>query len=90
MFFKRKKYPQDYLTDQTYLPGLLTGLIAGLAVGFLCAPRSGKELRKLIAGTMNDQTREVQDQWDKTIAQARRTIDNVKTNVGLAASQNRD
>ena len=82
MFFVRRKHPQHYLTDQTYLSGLLTGSLAGLAIGFLFAPRSGRDLRKQIAGTVSDQTKEVQNQWDKTKAQAKETIDNIKTNVG--------
>lgn len=87
MIFERRKYPKDYLPDQTYLSGLLTGLAAGLAVGFLFAPRSGKELRKQISGSVNDQTREVQNQWEKTKAQAKETIDTIKTNAGYLADK---
>ena len=87
MVFKRRKYPKDYLPDQPYLSGLLTGLVAGLAAGFLFAPRSGKKLRKQIAGAVSDQTREVQNQWDKTKAQANQLVDNIKTNVGYLADK---
>lgn len=87
MFSKRIKYFQDYQKEQTYLAGLVTGLAAGLAVGFLFAPRSGKETRKQIAGSVNDQTREVQHQWDKTRSQVRETVANLKTNVGHLADE---
>lgn len=90
MHFPKRKHPQDYLTDQTYLSGLLTGVLAGLTIGFLFAPRSGKELRKQIAGSVSDQTKEVQNQWDKTKAQAKETIDNIKTNVGYVADKAED
>lgn len=90
MLLQKRKYPQDYINDQPYLSGLLTGLFAGLAVGFLFAPRSGKELRKQIAETVGDQTKEVKHQWDKTKAQAKETVDTIKTNVGLAADKVED
>jgi gas vesicle protein len=98
MFFVERKSPQDYLEDyapnKTYLSGVLTGLAtglaAGLAVGFLFAPRSGKELRRQIAGVADDQTKEARNQWDKTKAQARETIGTIKTNVGLAADKAED
>jgi gas vesicle protein len=90
MLFERKRQPQDYVTDQPYLSGLLTGLITGLAVGFLFAPRSGKDLRKQIANTVSDQTKEAQHQWDKTKAQAKETVDTIKTNVGLVADKAED
>ena len=90
MLLQKRKYPQDYINDQPYLSGLLTGLVTGLAVGFLFAPRSGKELRKQIADTVGDQTKEVKHQWDKTKAQAKETVDTIKTNVGLAADKVED
>jgi gas vesicle protein len=94
MFLERKSKPQEYLenyiADRPYLSGLITGLAAGLAIGFLFAPRSGKDLRKKIAGTVEDQTKGVQEQWHKTKAQAKETIDSIKTNVGLVADKAED
>lgn len=87
MLLEGRKYPHNYAAAQPYLSGLLTGLFAGLAVGFLFAPRPGKELCKQIAGTVSDQTKEVRNQWDKTKAQAKETVDNIKTNIGLATDK---
>lgn len=90
MLRKRRKYYQDHLTSQSYLSGLLTGLFAGLAAGLLFAPRSGKDLRRQIAGAVTDQTREFQYQWDKTKAQAKETLDTIKTNVGFVTNRAQD
>lgn len=94
MLFGRKKQPQayvqDYLADQPYLSGIVTGLAAGLAIGFLFAPRSGKELRKQIAGTVSDQTKEVEDKWNETKAQAKDAIGTIKSNVVSAADKVED
>jgi gas vesicle protein len=82
-----KKHPLDDLPTHSgvkpYLSGLLTGLVAGVVTGLLLAPRSGKELRKQIAGSVGDQTRDLQNQWDKTKSQARETVSNIKVNVGM-------
>ncbi|WP_420151762.1 YtxH domain-containing protein [Spirosoma sp.] len=90
MFFQQRQPYKGFTTDQPYLAGLLTGLLAGLTVGFLFAPRSGKDLRKQIAGTVNDHTKDVQQQWDKTKEQAKQTIATIKTNVGKASDKAED
>ncbi len=85
-----KKQPLDYIGNQTFLSGLVAGLVAGVVVCALIAPRSGKEIRKQIADTVNDQTKEAQHQWDKTKSQAKETVDNIKTNASLVADKAMD
>ncbi|RYC67998.1 YtxH domain-containing protein [Spirosoma sordidisoli] len=87
MLFERRKHPQDYLTDQTFLTGVLTGLVTGLTIGFLFAPRSGKKLRKQIANSLSDQSWDAQRQWNRTKEQARETVDTIKANVGYVADK---
>ncbi|QKZ14030.1 YtxH domain-containing protein [Spirosoma sp. KUDC1026] len=88
--FESRKQPLNYLGNQTFLSGLVTGLVAGVAVGLLIAPRSGKKMRKQILDTVNGQTKEAQHQWDKVKSQAKETIDNVKTNASLVANKAMD
>lgn len=90
MFPERKRSHQDYVAKKSYSSGLLTGVVAGLAAGLLFAPRPGKDLRRQIAGAINDQTREVRHQWAKTKAQAKETVHTIITNVGLAADKAED
>ncbi|GAB3758149.1 YtxH domain-containing protein [Spirosoma pomorum] len=90
MPLQRRKYSQDYVPESPYLSGVLTGLVAGLAVGLLFAPRSGKEPRKQIAGTIGDQAKEAKHQWYKTKARDSEAVDTIKTNVGLVADNVED
>ncbi|MEZ0607980.1 YtxH domain-containing protein [Fibrella sp. WM1] len=87
MFFSTKRYPQDYLTDKTYLAGVLTGLIGGLAIGLLFAPRSGKDLRDQLSESIDDQTDTVQHQWEKAKSQAKDAVNTVKDEVGQVADK---
>ncbi|MGF7216432.1 gas vesicle protein [Spirosoma lacussanchae] len=87
MLFERRKHPQDYITDQTFLAGVLTGLVTGLAIGVLFAPRSGKKLRKQIVNSLSDQSWDALRQWNKTKEQARETVDTIKSNVGYVTDK---
>jgi gas vesicle protein len=86
----RKKQPLDYLEDQSFISGALVGLAVGVVVTLLVAPRSGKELRKKIADAVDDQTKEVQHQWDKTKSQAKETIGDIKANASSVADKAKD
>ncbi|GAB3745752.1 YtxH domain-containing protein [Spirosoma pomorum] len=86
----RKKQPLDYLEDQSFISGALVGLAVGVVVTLLVAPRSGKELRKKIADTVDDQTKEVHHQWDKTKSQAKETIGDIKANASSVADKAKD
>ncbi|XWW44231.1 YtxH domain-containing protein [Fibrella sp. USSR17] len=90
MFFNARKYPQDYLTDNPYLAGLLTGLAAGLSIGLLVAPRSGKELRKQLTDSVNDRTDELKHRWGKVESQGKETIDTARTEVAPTADKVED
>ncbi|WP_461108414.1 YtxH domain-containing protein [Spirosoma koreense] len=89
MFYK-KKHPADYLTDQTYLSGLLTGLATGLAIGILFAPKSGKKLRKQLVGSLSEQTKEAKHQWDKTKSKAKDAWDTVQDSVSSGIDDAQD
>lgn len=55
--------------------GLVLGAIAGLAVGFLYAPRPGKETRALLkekAETVKEKTTEVAEEVKETAAQTKK------------------
>ncbi|QMW06202.1 YtxH domain-containing protein [Spirosoma foliorum] len=67
---------------KNYLQGLLTGVAAGLLIGYLTAPNSGKKTRKKIVKVLDRQARDltdgISDQWDRTIAMAEGVVDRVR------------
>lgn len=69
------------------MKSFLTGLATGLAIGYLTAPRSGKETRDQLAEAANKQTEGLKGQWEKTTAQVNKLIDDVKSQAGLAADK---
>ncbi|MBC3784173.1 YtxH domain-containing protein [Spirosoma utsteinense] len=64
----------------------LTGLAAGLAVGYLTAPRSGKETRDQLKSTADEKTKGVKDKWNKTVPQVKDLVETVKAKVGMGQS----
>lgn len=70
--------------------GFLTGIAAGLAIGYLTAPRSGKETRDQLAASADEQTKGLKGQWDKTVSQVKETFENVKSQAGIFADKAED
>lgn len=55
----------------------LRGVLTGLAIGYLTAPRSGKETRDQLTKTVND----LQDQWEEGVDQVKSQIDRFTGNA---------
>jgi len=59
------------------MAGFLVGMGAGVAIGLLCAPTSGAEARRAIAGAVKDQTDSIKQQastvWDTAQAKVEET-----------------
>lgn len=62
----------------------LTGLATGLAIGYLTAPRSGKETRDQLTEAVDKQTKSLKDQVNKTTGQVTKLVDDVKSQVNSA------
>jgi gas vesicle protein len=62
------------------------GLAAGLAVGYLTAPRSGKETRYQLKSTADEKTKGLKDAWNKKVPQVKDLIETVKAKVGMGES----
>lgn len=69
------------------MANFLTGVLTGVAIGLLTAPRSGKETREKLTGAVNKQTDDLKGQWDKTVSQARETLDSVRSQAGIFADK---
>ena len=67
---------------KNYVTGILTRVIAGLVIGYLTAPDSGKKNRKKMVKAFDKKTKELtkglSKQWDKTIGKAENAIASVK------------
>lgn len=70
--------------------GFLTGILAGLAVGYLTAPRSGKETRDKLTEEANKRSKDLQDQWNKNVAQVKEGYEQVKSQVNQYVGQAQD
>ncbi|SFE89773.1 YtxH domain-containing protein [Spirosoma endophyticum] len=74
--------------------GILTGVLTGLAIGYLTAPESGKKNRKKLGDALEERTggfmQEIKDQWNKTVALAEEVLTNVKDEAGIFAHKAQD
>jgi gas vesicle protein len=61
----------------------LSGLAAGLGIGYLMAPRSGKETRDQLSQAATKQTEALKDRWSDVSAQVKQSINDLKTSSGL-------
>ncbi len=64
------------------MKGFLTGLATGLAVGYLTAPRSGKETRQQLTDTANEKTQGLKEQWNKASSQVNQLVSDVQSQFG--------
>lgn len=61
------------------MKNFLRGLLAGAAIGYLTAPRSGKKTREQISDKINSYKGQFDDARDKVVG----FVDEVKTQTGL-------
>lgn len=59
----------------------LTGIITGVAIGLLTAPRSGKETRDKLTEEANKRSGDLKGQWEKGVSQAKEGFEQAKTQV---------
>ncbi len=68
----------------------LTGILAGVAIGILTAPRSGKETRDKLTEEANKRTEDLKGQWEKGVAQAKEGFEQAKSQVSQYADKAKD
>ncbi|WP_019988084.1 YtxH domain-containing protein [Rudanella lutea] len=59
----------------------LTGVLTGVAIGLLTAPRSGKETRDKLKEEANKRSGDLKDQWNKGVEQVKQGYEQAKTQV---------
>ena len=64
-----------FKSDKTM--SFLRGVLTGLAIGYLTAPRSGKETREKLTKNIND----LQGQWEEGVSQVKEGVSQVKSQV---------
>jgi len=62
----------------------LTGLATGLAIGYLTAPRTGKDTRDQLTKAADKQTKGLKEQWEKAVSQGKKLVDEVKSSMGTS------
>lgn len=64
------------------MKNFLRGLLAGAAIGYLTAPRSGKKTRQQLTDKLNDYKGDFENARDKVVG----LVDEVKAQTGLGTS----
>jgi gas vesicle protein len=64
------------------MKNFLSGLAAGIAIGYLTAPRSGKETREQLSDTVDG----MKEQWEEAKIQITELIEDVKAQVGISTA----
>ncbi|TAE31987.1 MAG: YtxH domain-containing protein [Cytophagales bacterium] len=57
----------------------LTGVLTGVAIGLLTAPRSGKETRDKLKDEANKRSGDLKEQWGKGVEQVKQGYEQAKT-----------
>lgn len=65
----------------------LTGVLTGVAIGILTAPRSGKETRDKLKDEANKRSDDLKDQWNKGVDQVKHGYEQAKTQVNQYADK---
>jgi gas vesicle protein len=65
----------------------LTGVLTGVAIGILTAPRSGKETRDKLKEEANKRSDDLKDQWSKGIDQVKQGYEQAKSQVNQYADK---
>ena len=65
----------------------LTGVLTGVAIGILTAPRSGKETRDKLKEEADKRTGDLKDQWGKGVDQVKQGYEQAKTQVNQYADK---
>jgi gas vesicle protein len=68
----------------------LTGILTGVAIGILTAPRSGKETREKLMEEANKRSGDLKDQWEKGVSQAKDQFNNLKDQANQYVGQAKD
>lgn len=65
----------------------LTGVLTGVAIGILTAPRSGKETRDKLKEEANKRSDDLKDQWSKGVDQVKQGYEQAKSQVNQYADK---
>ena len=66
------------------MKSFLTGLATGLAVGYLTAPRPGRATRDQLTEAAHQQTKNLKEQWAKTVSQVSQLAERAKSSRGTS------